>query len=317
MFSVVNGAITLNGVPVSQLTEEQRRNAYGRAGDIGLGQQIFDFSTGGSPTGANFDPRYWETYDINRGDSDVVTGYRLRPEYARLEGMWQTGIPTSFGGPGQAIDPSAIIFDEEFGYITPLTNLQQIESSWLEQYLPLMLAAANLGAIGAAGGFGGILGGSAAAAGTDLGVYSGMTTGLDGVTGTLAGEAAGVTSAGMATIPDSLLQHITVPPLDVTNPALASLDGLVGAPWYEQIGQYAMNNPLTTARGVLGAASLINGLSNRNSGQRGTGNTTMNYDLTLPEGVQPFNPSGLLGNYTQRPVSLVPFMSQSSLLGGK
>lgn len=316
MFAVNNNVVTLNGVPVDQLSEEQRRNAYGRAGrDIGLGAQTFDYSAGGAQQN-NLDPRYWEAYTINRGDADSATGYRLRPEYAHLQGMMQTGVPRSVGGPGEAIDPAGITFDEEYGYLTPITNIQAPDEPWLNRVLPYALAAANLGAIGMAGGFSGLLGGSAGAGGANLGSYAGMTTGLDGVTGTLAGEAAGAATAGsMATIPESLLQNITVPPLDIANPVLSSIDGLASAPWYQQLGQYAMNNPMTTARGIMGAANLINSLSGGGGG--GSGGGGANYDLRLPDGVQPFNPAGLLNGYTPRQIPLVPFMSQSSLLGGK
>lgn len=306
MFAVNDGVVTLNGVPVDQLSEEQRRNAYGRTGDLGLGAQLYDFSTGAKPN-QQFDPRYWEAYDINRGDSDTVTGYRLRPEYSHLQGMMQTGLPRSVGGAGEAIDPSGITFDEEFGYLTPLTNIKQPESTWLQQYLPYMLAAANLGAVGAAGGFSGLLGG-AGAGGTNLGTYASMTTGLDGLTGTLAGEGAAAATAGtMATIPESLLQNITIPPLDIANPTLASLEGLTSAPWYQQLGQYALNNPLSTGRAVLGLAGLVDGLLNKPN----SGGSPSNPGSSNPNGatVPALNPAGLLSGYKPMQFDPVPFMS--------
>lgn len=308
MFAVSNGVVTLNGVPVDQLSEEQRRNAYGRAGDIGLGAQTFDFSAGGSQQN-NLDPRYWETYTINRGDGDPTTGYRLRPEYQHLQGMVQTGVPMSVGGPGEVIDPSGITFDEEYGYLTPITNIQAPSEPWLNRVLPYALAAANLGAIGAVGGFNGLLGGASSGfpAGAGIAGPSLETAGV--ATGALDGVAAGAGSSAMATIPESLLQNITIPPLDISNPVLASLPNVGGGGYLSNLMSAIRGNPGLLARGLLGGASLINGVTNNGGGSEPpnpqNGSNPGGGNVSVPQ----LNFTGLLDNYKPLQFDPVPFMS--------
>ena len=232
-FRVENGVVTYNGKPVEEMTEEEKKNAYGSAGNIRLGEvQTFDFSAGNKMPNINRD--YFEEYEINLGDAGTTTGYRLKPEYERMQGMAQVGAPRSVGGQGEPIDPSLITYDEEFGYITPITNIKPPDSTFLQEFLPYIAAAGTLAAIGAVGGFaglgiagagegvaagvgegvaggattGGVSGGSGivagatetvaagtgtAAGGTTLGQYAGMTTGLDGL------STASLTAGGGAT----------------------------------------------------------------------------------------------------------------------
>lgn len=315
MFAVNNGLLTLNGVPVSQLSDEQRRNAYGRVGNVNLGSQVYDFSTGSKPN-ANFDPRYFEAYDINRGDSDTVTGYRLRPEYQRLEGMVQVGIPNSVGGYGEVMNPDGIQYDEEFGYLTPVSNIKDPATPRDNLIGNLAMAAwaapiaygiaMDSGLLGAAN--------NAGSAGFPVGAGPGTGPLLE-TAGVASGalDGAGATGA-LRLIPENLLQEIAVPPLDIANPALSSLpnvsSGGIGASLLS-----TLSNPANLGRLALGLSGLVGASNSRTSGG-GNGDAT-SYDLQLPEGVQPFNPTGLLGNYTPRSVGLVPFMSSSSLLGGK
>lgn len=217
MFSVNDkGQVTFNGKPVDEMTEEEKKQAYGSAGDIGAGlAQSFDFTTGGKPN-FQFDPKYYEKYDISSGDAGVIgSGYRLKPEYSRMEGMTQVGVPRSVGGMGEPVDPSLITYDEEFGYITPLTNIKEPRASglagFLESYLPYMLAAGMGAAIAATGGFAG-LGIAGAGEGTAAGVGEGLAGGASTSGGGVLGSVAG-------------LEPITIPALEGA-PTLVSAEGL-------------------------------------------------------------------------------------------
>jgi len=227
MFSVNDkGQVTFNGKPVEEMTEEERKNAYGSAGDIGAGlAQSFDFTTGAQPN-FRFDPRYYEEYDILSGDAGRIgSGYRLKPEYERMQGMTQVGVPRSIGGMGEPIDPSLITYDEEFGYITPLTNIKEPRASglagFLESYLPYMLAAGMGAAIAATGGFAGLgIAGAGEAGGVAAGAGEGAVAGGSAVGGTAGGGGVIGTVTG--------LEPIVLPALEGA-PVLTSIEGLGAA----------------------------------------------------------------------------------------
>jgi len=334
MFAVNNGQVTYNGKPVDQMTEEERRRAYGTAGDINSGAQIYDFSTGSAPQGS-FDPRYWEAYTIGRGDSDTATGYRLRPEYQRMQGMMQVGVPRSVGGPGEAIDPAGITYDEEFGYVTPITNIQQQPESMFNRALPLLLAGGMLGAIGATGGFAGLLGGASSSSTGALGfpVGAGPGTGpLLETAGIGSGSLAPGAGAGLNLVTG--LEDIVIPPLadapvletlgsgfppgaGIAGPTLETAGIATDVPWYTQALANAgvnLTNPMMVARGLMGLSSLANSLKPSSGG--GSDAPGGNGDIT-PANVARFNPAGLLANYRAPTFDPVPFMSGKYGLLGK
>lgn len=285
----------------------QLANLYGTSGRNVLGAATRDRNAGG-----DYDPRYYEAYTYNNGDAGEQTGYRLRSEIAeRLGGRTQLASH-SVGGYGEVIDPSQVTWDDEFGLLTNPTNIKDPATPRDNLMGSLAMAAwaapiaygvaLDSGLLGASGfpegagiagdGIGGLevsdemralleQGTAAHGAAADAAANFGIEQGL----GVLNGLPTGVISDALGSGASSLLSNL--------------------------------NNPANLARLLMGGAGLANAASNRNnsnSNNPGGGNPT-NYDL--PAGVQSFNPAGLLGGYTPRQVSLVPFMSQSSLLGGK
>lgn len=299
MFTVSNGQVLYNGKPVEQMSEEERSRAYGTAGNINTDAQTFDFSSGGQY--GNLDPRYWEPYTINRGDADPATGYTLRPEYQRMQGMAQLGVPRSFGGPGEAIDPSGITYDEEFGYITPFTNVQAPRSTWLQQALPYIAAAAGLGAIGMTGGFSGLLGSGAGAGSSAASAGSlGTVTGLEPITiGALESTAPALETLGASGFPAGA---------GIAGPVLETAGAATNVPWYTQVMANAAANPMMTARAGMGLANIINSAS---GGSRGSSNNGLLSTGTAPQ----LDFTGLLSNYKPLQFDPVPFMS--GRYGGK
>ena len=268
---------------VGFLLNGQRANLHGR-----VGRNVLDANTAaeGALSSNAYDPRYYEAYTYNNGDAGEQTAYRLRPEYQQRLGNRTQLASHSVGGYGEVIDPNQVEYDEEFGLITDRRNIKDPATPRDNLMGNLAMAAWALPMAYGVALDSGLLGAASGGGGTNLGTYSGMTTGLDGVTGTLAGEAAG---AGMATTP-------------------GYLSNLMAA---------VRNNPGLLARGLLGGASLINGLSNNNnSSGPGAGNGDGSGDLT-PANVPRFNPAGLLANYRAPTFDPVPFMSGNySLLGG-
>lgn len=309
MFAVNNGVLTLNGVPVNALSPQQRQNAFGRVGNVNLGSQVYDFSTGSKPN-VNFDPRFFEQYEIGLGDSGTTTGYRLRPEYQRLEGMVQVGIPDSVGGYGEVMDPAGIQFDEDFGYLTSVNNIKDPETPRQRMIGNLAMAAwaaplaygvaLDSGLLGAASNMG--------SAGFPVGAGPGTGPLLE-TAGVSTGALDGVGAGALATIPDSLLQNITLPPLDVADPVLASLPDVGGGGYLSNLMSAVRNNPSLLARGLLGGASLINGLTNNgnNSGPPSlqNGSNPGGGNVSVPQ----LNFTGLLSNYKPMQFDPVPFMS--------
>lgn len=330
MFAINNGVVTYQGVPVDRLSADQTRSLYGR-----LGNPTLPSSESG------YDPQYWEPYEVSDGDG-VGTRYRLKPEYAQSwdidpdsgqpvlkdpmalyrNGEWfrRVGNVRSVGGEGEVRDLNGITYDDDYGYITPMSNVREYSGS---VFTPGMMLAAGgmLGAIGAAGGFSGLLG---AGSGTGLGSYAGMTTGLDGVTGTLAGESlAGASSglgaySGMTTGLDGLSSASLTAGGGAEGIASATqaLNGASGTPWYSQLLQNAqsnLSNPMTVARALMGASQLANSFGNRNGGS-GSNNVSTSGELNTLLNLSAFNPLGLLANYKPRDIKPVPFMTGTGLL---
>lgn len=299
---------------VGFLLNGQRANLHGR-----VGRNVLDANTAaeGALSSNAYDPRYYEAYTYNNGDAGEQTAYRLRPEYQQRLGNRTQLASHSVGGYGEVIDPNQVEYDEEFGLITDRRNIKDpatprdnlmgnlAMAAWA---LPMAYGVAlDSGLLGAANNMG--------SAGFPVG--SGPGTGpLLETAGIGTGTLEGATAAGLNTIPSSLLQDITIPPLDIADPSLLSLPD-VGGGYLSNLMAAVRNNPGLLARGLLGGASLINGLSNNNnSSGPGAGNGDGSGDLT-PANVPRFNPAGLLANYRAPTFDPVPFMSGNySLLGG-
>ena len=212
-FRVENGVVTYNGKPTTELTEEERRQLYGSAGDI-----------------LN-DPKYRERVQVGQGDAGFVEEERVSQEAEQRllrNGQWyrQVGALRSVGGEGEVSDPSKIEWDEELGWITPMSNVKEYDDTVFTPGM-LLLAGGMMAAIAATGGLAGLgisgagegaaaaesLGGATTGGGgivgaeTGLGQYAGMTTGLDGAALTGATEttaalgAAPTPAAGLGAAP--------------------------------------------------------------------------------------------------------------------
>lgn len=187
-FAVENGVVTYRGKPTSELSEEERRNLFGS-----IGGDILN------------DPQFRRTVQVGHGDMGFVEEEQPDPELVQRlyrDGRWyqQVGALRSVGGEGEVSDPSKITWDEELGWITPMSNVREFSDSVFTPGM-LLLAGGMLGAVGLAGGFSGLgsaLGFGEAAAGT--GATTGATTGgiVSGATeAALTGTGAGSAGAGV------------------------------------------------------------------------------------------------------------------------
>lgn len=284
------------------LLNGQQANLYGR-----VGRNVLDANTAAAGTLSSdaYDPRYYEAYSYGAGDAGDQSGYRLRPEYQQRLGNRTQLASHSVGGYGEVIDPSQVEWDEEFGLLTDRRNIKDPATRRDNLIGNLAMAAfaapiaygvaLNSGLLGAAGGAGG----------TNLGAYSGMATGLDGgVAATGAGGTNLGAYGGMTTGLDGAASSV-------------AREGLIGSvtqsPSYLQtLLSGAQANPLMAARALMGGASLINSLTNRNGNSGGpSGSGGLN---AVPANVTPFNP-GLLNAYQPLQFDFVPFMSGN--FGGK
>ena len=294
-----NLGFLLDGKPV---------NTHGR-----VGTNVIDASTAspGALDASAYDPRFYEAYQDNDGDAGQVTRYRLRPEIAERLGNRTQVASHGVGGYGEIIDPSKVTYDEEFGLLTDRQNIKDPATPRDNLIGNLAMAAFALPI-----GYGvalnsGLLGG-AAAGGTNLGTYSGMTTGLDGVTGTLAAEGAGAATgaAGLQVSPEmqALLNEGTAAHGAAADAAAnaAVQQGIGGTPWYTQMLERIAANPLSAARAGLGLANIIDGVRNRNSNNGSPGGGPG----LLTNGTAPkLDFTGLLSNYKPLQFDPVPFMS--------
>ncbi len=306
MFAVQNGVVTYNGTPTNNLSPEQIRRMYGSVGNI-LGANERD------------NPDMFEDVVVGYGDAGQQTERRVRQDLQnRLyrDGQWyrQVGPVRSIGGEGEVSDLNGIKWDDELGFITPMSNVREYDDT---VFTPGMLLAAGgmLGAIGMAGGFSGLgIGGAAAEGAATTGGFpagaglagpsletAGMATGaLEGAAGAGAGVGAGASGfpAGAG----------------IAGPTLETAGMATNVPWYTQALANAgvnLTNPMMVARGLLGASSLLNSLKPSGGGSDAPGGG----DLT-PANVPRFNPAGLLANYRAPTFDPVPFMSgKYGLLG--
>lgn len=282
------------------LLNGQQANLHGR-----VGRNVLDANTAaaGALDGSRYDPRYYEAYTFNDGDAGERTAYRLRPDVQERVGNRTQLQSHSVGGYGEAIDPSQVDYDEEFGLMTDRRNIK--DPATRRDNLIGNLAMAAFAAPIAYGVAldSGLLGAASGSGGTNLGTYSGMTTGLDGgVAATGAGGTNLGAYGGMTTGLDGAASSV-------------AREGLISSAtqspsFLQQLMAGAQANPMSAARALLGGANVIDSLRNRGGG----GGSSNPFGDMTPANVQPFNPSGLLANYRQREIPRVPFMS---LLGGK
>lgn len=301
------------------LVNGQRANLYGR-----VGRNVLDANTaaGGALNASAYDPRFYEAYQDNDGDAGQVTRYRLRPEVAERVGNRTQLASHSVGGYGEVIDPSQVDYDEEFGLLTDRRNIKDPATPRDNLIGNLAMAA-----FAAPIAYGVALNSGLLGAGTNLGSYGSMTTGLDGITGTLGAEGLGTAGGtnlgvyqGMTTGLDGLSEASLTAGggtsgIAETTRALTQAGG--STPWYEQALSNAganLRNPMMVARGLMGLSSLAGALKPSSGG--GSDAPGGSGDLT-PANVARFNPAGLLANYRAPTFDPVPFMSgQYGLLGG-
>jgi hypothetical protein len=198
------------------------------------------------------------------------------------------GIPDD----GRILDHTQVEYDPEFGAITPIQNVH-VEESALDRYMPLILAAGFGGpAIGAAmaGGEGAAIGaGFGATGGGSAGIGAGLAGGgaIDAAAlgaGAAAGSAVG--GGGSSALPIRIGARPRIPGgcrkrwqrrarlrrcwwrrglrchrRRLHRCAGAGTPNSTGGGWLDSLITGAQNNPMGTARGALGLASVLAGAS--------------------------------------------------------
>lgn len=211
------GRLTLNG----EVLDAQDPRMWGS-----VGRNVLDVSTArpGRYNPSDYDPRFYEPFQYDAGDSQIETGYRLKPEYQNIgTQLTQSGV----GGYSEVKDPSRLRWDDQFGILTDQDNIGKPDDGGLTGWLGNggllgILAGGALGAIGQAGGFSGMFGG--AGLGTDV------------APGYLAESVAPQVTEVMAGSP-------------------------FGSSFLESAMGYLRNNPMSAARGALGLAGAFGGSS--------------------------------------------------------
>lgn len=276
------------------LLNGQRANLHGR-----VGRNVLDANTaaGGALSESAYDPRFYESYQDNDGDAGQVTRYRLRPEVAERVGDRTQLQSHSVGGYGEAMDPSQVTYDEEFGL---LTNRQNIKDPATRR--DNLIGNLAMAAFAAPIGYGialdsGLLGG-ASAMNTVSGLEPITLPALEGAPALASTEGLG---AGASAFPAGA---------GIAGPTLETAGAATNVPWYTQLMANAAANPLDAIRAGMGLTSVIDGLANRNSGS-----PSGSFDMGSAN-VRPFNPAGLLDGYKPLEFDPVPFMS-GNLLGRK
>ncbi len=284
------------------LLNGQRANLHGS-----VGRNVLDASTADPSAlqASAYDPRYYEAYTDYNGDNGAVTRYRLKPEYAdRLGGRTQLQSH-SVGGYGEAIDPSQVEWDDEFGLLTSRTNIKDPATPRDNMLGNIAMAAMALpigygialdaGLLGAAGGSSGFPAG-AGIAGPSL-ETAGIATGIEGL-----GATPGLFPPGAGP--------------GVGGPLLETAGMSSNVPWYTQALANAganLTNPMTIARALMGASQLASSFGNRNGGS-GSNNVSTSGEINPLLNLPAFNPLGLLANYKPREIKPVPFMTGTGLL---
>ena len=280
---------------VGFLLNGQQANLHGR-----VGRNVLDANTaaGGALSGSAYDPRYYESYQDNNGDEGQVTRYRLRPEYAERLGN-QTQLKShSVGGYGEAIDPSQVTYDEEFGLLTDRRNIKDPETPRDKLIGNLAMAAwAGPMAYGIALDTG--LLGAANAMNTVSGLEPITVPALEGAPARASAEGLGA-GAGASGFPAGA---------GIAGPTLETAGMATNVPWYTQLMANASANPLMAVRAGMGLANIVDSLSNR-GGSNPSGNGLLSTG-TAPK----LDFTGLLSNYKPLQFDPVPFMS--GRYGGK
>lgn len=246
---------------------------------------------------------YDSTYQFNPSSSaiDPVTG-QINLNGQRYIQLKNTGI----GGPGQVIDPSKVIYNDQFGALAPSGDVAKPQDDFMAQWAPFIIAglgsaAAIAGSAGAAGGASaapdvstsdlgslGTVNGEGASAGS-LGTTGGTTSGLDfgGYTGGIDPETAngmggmGVAQNGIGS--GSFMDQLTGA---INNPSsLLSSNGLLGST-VGDLGSWAISHPLQAAGLLQTASGLIHrsgSSSSSSSGSKsGNGSGISGGSLNLP-----------------------------------
>jgi hypothetical protein len=273
-YDPVSGRLTLNG----EVLQQGDRRMWGRAG-----RNITQYQESGFGQGQH-DPRYYYQEGVqNLGDAGDVPIWRLRPEYEeRLKGRIQLQQPGvgSGGNDGysEVIDWKLVEYDEEFGLVTPPSNVKHADPN-NDHAANAALIAWTIGAGAMAGAAGGAMAGTAgaeAAAPTFGNVVSGGST-----TATSLGSTVGAGAAG--TLPQIAAGTAgTQAPIVVTADAIPSITA----------GQAAA--AAGTAAGVGAVANQPTGqpTSNANNQPNNT-NTNQPTNTTEPPPPPANTPTGL------------------------
>jgi hypothetical protein len=185
---------------------------------------------------------------------------------------------TSIGGPGQAIDPSQVIYDPQFGLLTQQSNVKPISNGYGDAVfalgsLGMALPTAAVALAGSSGGLGstaGIASTDAAESGGTLalnaagtGVTPYVPSGL-GAAGTAAGNYAPV-SEGSTPLPGAGGAQVVDHGVNASGGLFGSSGGASGL--LSQAGNWVMQNPLR----AFGLAQTAYGLLNGGGGSSGGG----------------------------------------------
>lgn len=272
------------------LLNGQQANLHGR-----VGRNVLDANTAasGALDASRYDPRYYESYTFNDGDAGERTAYRLRPDMQERVGNRTQLQSHSVGGYGEAIDPSQVDYDEEFGLMTDRRNIK--DPATPRDNLMGNLAMAAFAAPIAYGVAlnSGLLG--AGSMGTVSGLEPITLPALEGAPALASAEGLGA-GAGASGFPAGA--GIAGPTLETAGMASQSPSFL------QQLMAGAQSNPMMAARALLGGANVIDSLRNRGSSTPGLGGD-------FPAVNVQFNPQGLLANYKPLQVGTVPFMGRS------
>lgn len=203
------GRLTMNG----QVLDRNDPRMYGSSGS-----QFFtgnaDYQT---PSFNNNPGNYWEQYVMGGDDNGPSYGWRLKPGVEqRLNGRVQLGQSGWAGPDGEGwnefIDPNLLEWDDEFGILTPASNIrghdptserQSSTRGWLVMaaLAAPAIAAAMGGGAGASGGFdptGGLnTGGPGWALEGGAGASAGAGAGSSGFLNTLGNGARSVMNSGI------------------------------------------------------------------------------------------------------------------------
>ena len=255
------GRLMLDG----QVLDRADPRMWGSVGRNVLQNQGMDLAATGNVSASNFDPRYYEQVEEGGNDGGPVTGYRLRPEIAERLGGRNQLSQSGVGGYNEAIDPSRLEWDDEFGILTPQDNIGAQDTRRSDLMGALAMAAFGAPSIMAGGAD--LLG----QLGLGGGAGGGVNPGLDAFEAGLGGEwGGGVTgqaaSPALAGTPAAGVGGAGgVGPMAEMGAGGAAPSGLSGLG--SRLSNAITSDPLGALRTAGGLASLGAGVaSSRNGG---------------------------------------------------